>query len=190
MRKHPSTSADISFASRIAFRLRVCLLPALLLAALPVMQAAAQTAQRVYSLNSTVSQASVAQLRGGVEMVLTAQNASFIGWDADGRVELHQFLPAYFNTDGDPTALFRSGITFPGGPAGLEVSSALIDPRRDGGSNGIAADEYYRTVRITVRYTGAPLTTNVEFRISVDESLLNFVDSEVDPNPWTGWQPN
>ena len=153
------------------------LLSALLLAALPAMQAAAQTTQRAYSLDSSVSQASVAQLRGGVQMVLTAQNASFIGWDAAGPVQLNQFHPTYFGSGGDPTALFRSGITFPGGPAGLEVSSVSIDPRIEGGSNGIAADEYYRTVRVTVRYTGAPLTTDVDFRISVDESLLNFVDS-------------
>ncbi|MCY3786545.1 MAG: hypothetical protein OXG47_07445, partial [bacterium] len=150
--------------------LRALLLLAML--ALPVAPAAAQNA--AWSLEISPD----AITTGGATVLVTPKYATFIGTGRSSLVSVANAddHPGMFDGNGNPTALFRSRITLARAPPGLRITGVTLDNRTQG-THGLAAHEHHREARVSVAYTGPPLTTDLEVAFTVDASLLHFADA-------------
>ena len=144
----------------------------LLLLALSILPAAAQNAS--WSLEISPD----AITTGGATLLVTPKNATFIGTGRSSLVSVANAddYPGMFDGNGNPTALFRSRITLARAPPGLRITGVTLDNRTQG-THGLAAHEHHREARVSVAYTGPPLTTDLEVAFTVDASLLHFADA-------------
>ncbi len=147
--------------------------------------AAAQT-PRAFSLSISPSEISTNEKGESATVLLSPQNASFVGWQWEGGGDrftnsVGTSLDGLFDNTGAPTAAFRNLITLTGAPAGLAVASAEFSTSNpvDGPVNGVHGDDSHFSVRITIEYSGDDdIRSDLSVDITVDASLLDFVDTD------------